>query len=172
MKAKLQIVITAFCAMLGAGSVANAEISFETQRALQDRAPEKLQIEIQELKKKRKLGGGFNFEVVAKVLAVEKSDSGLKTGESLKIHYWLHNPRKPVPSGSYPIEVQKGMRYKAYLGPASAAYRALDDEEETIYFPTAASGSFHQVSVPTSAHRNQPAEQDGAGQPATRPESK
>ena len=159
MKAKLQIVITGFCAMLGAGSVANAEIPIKTQRALQDRAPEKLQIEIQKLKKKRKLGGGFNFEVVAKVIAVEKSDSGLKTGESLKIRYWLHNPRKPMPSGSYPIEVQKGLRYKAYLGPASAAYRALDDEEEKIYFPTAASGSFHQVPAPTSAHRKQDAEQ-------------
>lgn len=158
MKANLHIATAAISALLAAGSIATAEIPIKTQRALQDKAPEKLQIEILNVQKKRKPWGGIDLEIDGKVILVEASETKLKAGERLTIRYWLHDPEKPVPSGSCPIEVEKGKKYKAYLGPPSEAHRDLAERKAKIYFPSAASGSFEQLSAGPPRHRKEDAE--------------
>ena len=148
-------VITVIGAFLAAGSIANAAIPVTYERALQSGSPEKLLIEAQSVQKKRNLTGSVDLEVKAKVIAVEKSATGLKEGDSLTIRYWIPDPGMPLPAGAWPIEIEKGKTYTAYLGPPSGAYRRLDDKEKKIYFPAAVSGSFHVSSQIPAADRTQ-----------------
>lgn len=104
-------------------------------RELQDRSPEHLLIKVADVAKKRSLSGTINLNVSAKVLEVEKSATRPKKGNDLTIRYWLHDPAEPLPPGSYPIELQKGMVYRDYLFKAG----------KQNYSPKAASGSFVPV---------------------------
>ena len=146
----VRTVIAAIVVLLITTKVTVAEIPRKTAAALQNRSAEKLLIEAQTVEKKSNGAGGFDLEINARVLDVEKSETELTKGDSLTIRYWIHDPNKPIPSGSYPIEIEKGKTYRAYLGPPARAYRHLDDKERTIYFPTAASGSFEvRAAFPT-----------------------
>ena len=135
-------------ALLVSLSTATAEIPKKTQEGLKKAAPEKLEIEVTKVSKKRRLTGSIDLEVEARVIRVEGSETGLKPKDTVVIRYWIHNPNKPAPSHSGPIEIKKGKKYKAYLGPPTDDLKRMIDKSRKVYFPRAASGSF--VLVPAS----------------------
>lgn len=135
--------LAGFLAATSTSSI-EAEIPLTTQRKLQAAAPEKLLIEVADIRE-RSRNAVVVFEVTARVIKVEASDTGLEAGDSLTIRYWHYKPNVSTPAGSYPIKVKQGQRYRAYLGPPDRANRDLQEESRTIYFPTAASGSFETI---------------------------
>ncbi|MFK7909700.1 MAG: hypothetical protein AB8F34_03775 [Akkermansiaceae bacterium] len=132
-------------ALIAAALNTSAEIPIKTQQAMQNSATEKVQIEVQNVKKKKmKRWDCFDLDVKAKVISVNKSGTGVKVGDILNIRYIIHNPKVPPPSGSYPGEIKKGKTYMAYLD--------LSAKDKKVYSPAAASGSFVQRAV--SGRRN------------------
>ena len=75
-------------------------------------------------------------------MVVDRSQAGLKKGDVVKIRYSYPNLAKVRVAGSWPSEVRKGKRYKAWL-------RVVDKERKRFH-STAASGSFEEISVKQS----------------------
>ena len=126
-------------------SFISAEISNSMMHALQNKAPEKLEIKVMKVSEKKSTWGTYNqlhFEVEAKVIGVELTHAGVKVGDCLLIQYKKYDDDKPAPSGSYPITVKEGQRYKAYLGMKKEDENAAEVEGLVVYSPQAARGSF------------------------------
>ena len=126
-------------------SFISAEISNSMMHALQNKAPEKLEIKVMKVSEKKSTLGTYNqlhFEVEAKVIGVELTHASLKVGDRLRIQYKKYDGDKPVPSGSYPITVKEGQMYKAYLGMKKEDENATVAKGPVIYSPKAARGSF------------------------------
>ena len=126
-------------------SFISAEISNSMMHALQNKAPEKLEIKVMKVSEKKSTLGTYNqlhFEVEAKVIGVERTHTGLKVGDRLLIQYKKYDDDKPVPSGSYPITVKEGQMYKAYLGMKKEDENTVEAKGPVVYSPQAARGSF------------------------------
>ena len=126
-------------------SFISAEISNSMMHALQNKAPEKLEIKVMKVSEKKSTLGTYNqlhFEVEAKVIGVELTHAGVKVGDRLLIQYKKYDDDKPAPSGSYPITVKEGQRYKAYLGMKKEDENVAEVEGLVVYSPQAARGSF------------------------------
>ena len=126
-------------------SFISAEISNSMMQALQNKAPEKLEIKVMKVSEEKSVLGNYNqlhFEVEAKVIGVERTHTGLKVGDRLLIQYKKYDDDKPVPSGSYPITVKEGQMYKAYLGMKKEDENTVEAKGPVVYSPQAARGSF------------------------------
>jgi len=93
MKVKLPSTITSsILVFLATGALVNAAIPIDSERRLQSRSSTRVLIEVQSIQKKNQHPAGrFDLEVKASVIAVEKSATGLKKGDSLTLCYWLPN---------------------------------------------------------------------------------
>ncbi len=58
---------------------------------------------------------GSTITVEANILSVERSKSGLKPGDAIRISYQVIRHTEPIIGASQPIVLDKGKRYLAYL---------------------------------------------------------
>jgi hypothetical protein len=128
---------------------ARAELPPYVYQELQKEAPELLQIEVLDSKKKpspadksRADGARFyHVELTAKVLEVERTDSNLKPGDVIRIAYGrTERPKNSGWVGPSEIPVlKKGVVSTAYLGKG---------EESDVYSPAARGFSFETLPTP------------------------
>ncbi|MGH7006110.1 MAG: hypothetical protein ACREIP_19375, partial [Alphaproteobacteria bacterium] len=119
---------------IGASAPAKAEIEPKYYRQMQDRAPEVATVRVLSVKsgttRDKHHSGSFtlvNTRVVAeaRVESVQKTSTGLKAGDTIRIEYVTTRPEPPMP-GPRPIPVLKdGQTYPVFLvGVSKGVYGA------------------------------------------------
>lgn len=95
-------------AFMACTSTARAELPPYVYAEWKEKSPEVLTIQAQEV-----TNNGDAITVSAKVTAVERSGSGLKPGDAIRISY--HSIKQNMPGPSEAAILEKGKRYRAYL---------------------------------------------------------
>ncbi len=91
-------------------ATARAELPPEVYEVMQKASSEALTIEVVAVKSE-----GASITVSAKIVSVERSSSGLKAGDEIRINYEVVQHLEPIVGPSQPIIVKAGGRYLAYL---------------------------------------------------------
>ncbi|HRH96854.1 MAG TPA: protease complex subunit PrcB family protein [Prosthecobacter sp.] len=100
--------ITFSLAFVAGISSAHAELPPYVYAEWQAKSPEVLTLQAQEV-----TNDGGAITVSAKVTAVERSDSSLKPGDTIRISY--HSVKQTMPGPSEAAILEKGKSYRAYL---------------------------------------------------------
>jgi hypothetical protein len=96
----------------------HAELPPEAYQNLQEKAPEVLKIRADEvISKSEGIFDRSNWSetVQATVLAVTRTESGLKSGDKITLHYTRRVPKAGWVGPSPPAQLKKGHEYTAYL---------------------------------------------------------
>lgn len=123
----------AFFGILFTMFTANAVMPPHVYKEMQKKSPEVLTIEAVTVKLE-----GASITVEAKIITVERSRSGLKLGDQIRIHYQTWQEGEPIATGSsWPIRLKKGNRYRSYLVAAEppGSYGLSADGESFIEVP-------------------------------------
>ncbi|NNE90520.1 MAG: hypothetical protein HKN23_02635 [Verrucomicrobiales bacterium] len=133
-------IIPALVALLSLVPLAFAALPITAIKDLQKKAPDQVVIEVLDSKTNEKKVSGafyFYFDVKAKITAIDRSASGLKIGDEIRIKYSRPNIDKTPAAGDWAGGVDKGKSYTAHLKPVAGKAGNFD--------PAAASGTFVEV---------------------------
>ena len=108
-------------AILGGLATARADVSPEVYFKWRAEAQEAVIIEVESVSAKAMMGGVREVEVTARVVAAQRSKSGLKKGGKVVIRYENQDEVKEPPLGSsWAPMLKKGEFYPAFLNKAGA----------------------------------------------------
>ena len=110
-----------------------AELPPHAYKEMQESAPEYIEIEVLKVKTE-KLTDGIKVETEAKVTGVKRSESNLKTGDTIAIKYF-HDTRGLIGPAPIPI-LDEGKSYPAFL---------VKEDGNDFYQPAAIGRSFSVV---------------------------
>jgi hypothetical protein len=132
-------VLLGWIALLGLCPVARTEMAPEFYKQMQQAAPEQLRIQVVSVRESWQnapngdtyASRGADVRVVARVVGVDRTRTGLRAGMTIRISYW-HDTRRLAGPGPVPI-VRTGTAYPAYL---------QKDAKTGEYAPAAGHASF------------------------------